>query len=75
MELLLAPLQVLFALIIVWGIPLVIYLMCAIPALRELKGCALDETSRAVWTLVIVAVPIMGALAFWIMQPGERVTP
>ncbi|MBA2259269.1 MAG: PLDc N-terminal domain-containing protein [Acidobacteria bacterium] len=55
-----------------WGVPLLIYLLCAIPALRELKGRGLDETSRAVWALAIVAIPIMGALAFWIMQPGEQ---
>lgn len=55
-----------------WVVTLLIYLLCAIPALRELKGRGLDETSRAVWALAIVAIPIMGALAFWIMQPGEQ---
>ena len=38
---------------------------------RELKASGLDDTSRAVWALAIVAIPIMGALAFWILQPGE----
>ena len=65
--------EVLVAFVVFWGVPLLIYLMCAIPALRELKGRGLDETSRAVWALAIVGIPVMGALAFWIMQPGEEV--
>ena len=62
--------EVIFPLLF-WVMTLLIYLLCAIPALRELKGRGLDETSRAVWALAIVAIPVMGALAFWIMQPGE----
>lgn len=57
--------------VVFWGMPLAIYLICAIPALRELKARGLDDTSRAVWALAIVGIPIMGALAFWILQPGD----
>jgi len=64
--------EMLTVLVFVWGVPLAIYLICAIPALRALKGRGLDETSRAVWALAIIAIPVMGALAFWIMQPGAR---
>ncbi len=66
------PMEMFFVFLLVWGAPLLVYLICAIPALRELKGRALDDTSRAVWALAIVAIPVMGALAFWIMQPGEQ---
>ena len=64
--------EILLPLLVFWAAPLAIYLMCAIPALRDLKGRGMDETSRAVWALAIVAIPIMGALAFWIMQPGQE---
>lgn len=62
--------EVALILLVVYGAPLLIYLMCVIPALRELKRRTLDDASRAVWVLVIIAIPIMGALAFWIMEPG-----
>ena len=55
----------------IWAIPLAVYLICAIPALRSLKERGLDDTSRAVWALCIIAIPIMGALAFWILEPGR----
>ena len=64
--------EVLLVLALIYGIPIAIYLMCVIPALRELKRRRLDDTTQAVWVLGIIAIPIMGALAFWIMQPGER---
>jgi hypothetical protein len=64
--------EVILPLLVVWGVPFAIYLICAVPALRDLKGRGLDETSRAVWALAIIAIPIMGALAFWIMQPGHE---
>jgi hypothetical protein len=64
----------LLVVVLVYGVPLAVYLICVIPALRELKGRPLDDTTKAVWVLGIIAIPIMGALAFWIMQPGERTT-
>ena len=67
MEILFMPLMFLT----IWAIPIAVYLICAIPALRALKERALDDTSRAVWALSIIAIPIMGALAFWIMDPGS----
>ncbi len=63
--------EVLLVVVLFYGVPLSVYLICVIPALRELKARSMDETSRAVWALAIIAIPIMGALAFWIMQPGE----
>jgi hypothetical protein len=55
-----------------WVIPLIIYLAFALPALYYLRKRELDETARAVWSLVIVGVPVMGAVAFATMQPGSR---
>ena len=56
----------------VYGIPILIYLAFAIPALLALRGRALDATATAVWALTIVAVPVMGAAAFAFLGPGIR---
>jgi len=53
-----------------YGVPLLIYLVFKLPALCYLRRRDADETSRAVWALTIVAVPVMGAVAFVVMQPG-----
>jgi hypothetical protein len=37
-----------------------------------LRQRALDETPRAIWALAIISVPIVGAIAFVILQPGRR---
>lgn len=58
-----------------WGIPFIIYLAFALPALYYLRKRELDDTARAVWSLVIVGVPVMGAVAFAAMQPGTRREP
>jgi hypothetical protein len=31
----------------------------------------LSTTAQAVWSLTVVAIPFMGALAFWIINPKE----
>lgn len=56
----------------IYALPIIIYLAFSVPALFYLRKRELDETSRAVWALAIIAVPIMGAVAFTAMQPGER---
>lgn len=53
-----------------YGIPLLIYLAFAIPALLNLRTRDLDEPSRAIWALTVVAVPVMGPVAFALMNPG-----
>ena len=63
------------AILMAWG-PMylyygVVYLMFAVPALFVLRTRALDETSRAVWALLIVTIPIMGCIAFAVLQPGR----
>jgi uncharacterized membrane protein YhaH (DUF805 family) len=50
----------------------VYYLAFCIPALFFLRARALDDTSRAVWALAIILAPMMGAIAFVILQPGRR---
>jgi len=40
-----------------------------IVALLGLRKKPLGEVARVLWTLLIVVVPIMGAVAFWIVNP------
>jgi hypothetical protein len=51
--------------------PFVVYLAFAIPAFVALRTRALDDATRAIWALIIT-VPLAGAVAFAIVQPGRR---
>jgi hypothetical protein len=44
-------------------------------ALFMLRRKAVKETARAVWALVITAVPVMGALAFFIVGSQPQAEP
>jgi hypothetical protein len=44
-------------------------------ALFMLRGRALPATAQAIWALLIVAVPVLGSLAFFIVMPGSRQQP
>lgn len=55
-----------------YGLPLLIYLAFALPALYYLRKRDLDELCRAIWALTIVAVPLMGTVAFAMLAPGLR---
>jgi hypothetical protein len=48
------------------------WLVSAIFALIQLRRQYLPETARAIWAALILLVPLAGALAFWIVQPGKR---
>jgi hypothetical protein len=63
------------AMLMAWG-PMffyygLVYLMFAIPGLFFLRARALDDTAKAVWALAIVTIPIMGCIAFAVLQPGR----
>jgi hypothetical protein len=51
---------------------LVGWFILAIVALFMLRRRELPDTALAVWAAVIVIIPIIGALAFWIVSPGRR---
>lgn len=43
----------------------------ALLALFSLRRRNLDTSTMAIWVLIILAVPYLGALAYWIMRPGS----
>jgi hypothetical protein len=55
-----------------YALPLLVYLAFALPALHFLKERDLDDTARAVWALAIVGIPVMGSVAFALVQPGRK---
>ena len=50
----------------------IVYLLFVVPPLFFLRARVLDDVTRAIWALAIISVPIMGAVAFVIIQPGQR---
>lgn len=47
-----------------------IWIVLAALALRSLRLAALDDTARAIWAAIIVAVPVLGAIAYYLVRPG-----
>lgn len=47
------------------------WIMLTIVALTRLRRCQLNETARVLWVIVILLIPLLGALAFFITSPGK----
>ncbi len=47
------------------------WLLLSLLALFTLRGRGLAGATLALWVLIIVAVPILGALAVWIVRPAN----
>lgn len=43
----------------------------AIYSLIQLRRQSLSASAKALWTMVIVVIPLVGAIAFLIVQPRE----
>jgi hypothetical protein len=52
--------------------PLLLWPLLSLLALFTLRGRGLVGTTLALWVLIIVAVPFLGALAVWIVQPRDQ---
>ncbi len=51
---------------------LVAWLVMAIVALIKLHKQQLNATAKAVWVLIILIVPVVGAIVFLAFNPGEE---
>lgn len=47
----------------------------AIATLFSLRNAPLPPLPQVLWALVIVVVPLLGALAYWIVRPGRDLLP
>ncbi len=41
----------------------------------HLRRRPLPAVAQALWVLIVVAVPYIGALAYWLVRPSARETP
>jgi len=57
--------------ILFWCLLPLAWIALGVYTLLSLKSVHLNETARAVWVLVIVLVPILGAVAYWLIRPNE----
>lgn len=59
--------------VVIWGYMVVIPIAIAIPllALFSLRKREIDELLRFLWAILILFVPILGSLVYFIVHPGE----
>ena len=46
------------------------WLVLGIAALFSLRKRRLPATAQVLWAIFVVVVPFLGALAYWVVQPG-----
>ncbi len=44
----------------------------SIIGLLGLRRRGMAATTRAIWAVLIVAAPIIGTIAFWLLSPGQK---
>lgn len=54
--------------------PLLLWLVPALVALISLRSKPVAGTARAVWALVIVVIPVLGAAAYFIASPEPHLS-
>jgi hypothetical protein len=67
------PLGINTGLLLIQLIPLMVFIVLPIVSLLDLKKKNLGETALAIWVLVICAIPLLGALAYWIVKPSPEI--
>jgi hypothetical protein len=60
-------------LLLIQLIPAIIMIGFPIIALLDLRKKKLSGTPLGIWVLIICAVPLIGALAYWIIKPSEEI--
>ncbi len=50
---------------------LLAWLVAAVVALLQLRNAELPPTAKAVWAALVCFVPVLGAIAFFIVRPSE----
>ena len=59
-------------LLLIQLIPIIVFIGLPIIALVDLAKKKMSGTPLAVWVLIICAVPLLGALAYWIIKPSAE---
>ncbi len=50
---------------------ILLWLGLSAAALFSLRKRSMNEVARVLWVALIVALPVLGAVSFWIVNPGE----
>lgn len=49
-----------------------IWLVGGLLALWKLRGAQVSATAQVLWVILILILPALGTIAFWIVQPHRR---
>ena len=58
--------------LLIQAIPVILFIGLPIISLIDLAKKKMSGTPLAVWVLIICAVPLLGALAYWIIKPTSE---
>jgi hypothetical protein len=58
---------------LIWLGLLLLWPVLSIIALVGLRDRTLTDVAKALWAAIVVAVPLLGAVAFWIVGPGTDI--
>jgi len=50
---------------------LVSWIVLSVISLFKIKNKTLSSTTKAIWVLIVICVPILGAIALFIVNPSE----
>jgi hypothetical protein len=70
LNVILVILDFVFRTVIALSPALVFWVLPSVAALRGLRRRRLDDLPLALWALLVSAVPLLGAIAFWMLKPG-----
>ena len=60
-------------LLLVQMIPAMVLIGFPIISLFDLRKKKLGGTTLGIWVLIICAIPVIGALAYWIIKPSSEI--
>ena len=67
------PLGINTGLLIVQLLPIILFIVIPVISLLDLRKKNLNGLTLGIWVLVIFAIPIIGALAYWIIRPSAEI--
>ncbi len=54
-------------------LPIILFIGLPVISLLDLRKKNLSGTPLALWVLIICAVPLIGALAYWVIKPAPEI--
>ena len=54
-------------------LPIIMFIVIPVISLLDLRKKNLNGLTLGIWVLVICAIPIIGALAYWIVRPSAEI--